>query len=197
MQAFKIALVYSSVGIAIFVGWMLLARLATMGFSQEHQNYWLIKSAPVSPRQLLTAKFIVAYLPALLLGWIFLSMISVLQAAALEIWLYGLFVVALSNAGLAGINLAFGVTGARFDWDDPRRIASTTTGCVSSLISIIYLSLNLVLFFGPPVLLSALGQSLIAGQVLGGFLGGIMSLVCALLPPRAVIPRVPRLAENG
>ena len=197
MQAFKIALVYSSVGIAIFVGWMLLARLATMSFSQEHHNYWMIKSAPVSPRQLLTAKFIVAYLPALFLGWGFLSVISLLQKASIETWLYGLFVVAFSNAGLAGINLAFGVTGARFDWNDPRRMASTSTGCLSSLISVIYLGINLALFFGPPVLFTAVGQSAIAGQVLGGQFGGIMSLICALLPPWAVMKRIPRLAENG
>jgi hypothetical protein len=139
----------------------------------------------------------VAYLPALLLGWIFLSVIVLLQKADFGIWLYGLFVVALSNAGLTGINLSFGVIGARFDWNDPRRMASTSTGCLSSVISMIYLVLNLAQFFGPPVLFAAVGQSEVTGQFLGGQFGGIMSLLCALIPPWLVMKRIPRLAENG
>ena len=44
-----------------------LARLAGLGFSHEGKNYWMLKAAPISTRQLLTAKFLVGYLPALLL----------------------------------------------------------------------------------------------------------------------------------
>ena len=42
---------FSSVGMSVFVGWMLLARLATTGFSREGRSYWLVKtrrSAPTS-----------------------------------------------------------------------------------------------------------------------------------------------------
>jgi ABC-2 type transport system permease protein len=196
MQTLNIALVYSSVGIAIFVGWMLLARLATMSFSQEHHSYWILKSAPINVRQMLTAKFLVAYLPTLFLGWAFLTVIILLQKAPLGIWVYGLFVVAFCNAGLAGLNLAFGVTGARFDWKDPRRMATTSTGCLSSLVSMIYLAINLILFFGPPIIFAAVGQPQIVGQVLGGQFGAIMSIICALLPLWMVRKRVPHLGED-
>jgi hypothetical protein len=121
--------------------------------------------------------------------------ITLLQHASLSIWGYGVAVVALSNAGLAGINLTFGVLGARFDWKDPRRMASASIGCLSSLVSMIYIAINLSLFFGPPILFAAVGQSQIAGQVLGGQFGTIMSVICALLPLWMVSKRVPRLAE--
>ena len=196
-QAVKTALVYSSVGISIFVGWMLLARLAMMAFSQEHQSYWIIKSAPVSVRRLLMAKFLVAYLPTVTLGILFLSVIVLLQGAARNIWTYGLFVVALSNSGLTGISLAFGVAGARFDWKDPRKMNSGPAGCLLSIVSMLYIVLNLGLFFAPPILFAAVGSFEAYGQFLGGMFGGIMSLICALMPPWMVRNRVPLLAESN
>jgi ABC-2 type transport system permease protein len=194
-QAFEIALIYSSVGIAIFVGWMLLARLATMSFSQEHQSYWILKSAPVSPRQLVTAKFLVSYIPTILLGVIFLTVITLLQRAYPSIWFYGLFVVLTCNAGLAGINIAFGIAGARFDWKDPRKMASSATGCFSSLASMAYIFINLVLFFAPPILFAAVGAPEIYGQFLGGMFGGLVSFICLAVPPWMVRNRIPLLAE--
>jgi hypothetical protein len=194
-QAFKVALVYSSVGISIFVGWMLMARLATMGFSQERGSYWIIKSAPVSPRQLVTGKFLVAYLPTIAMGLTFLTAIVLLQGVHFSIWVYGLFVVLACNAGLGGINLAFGIAGARFDWKDPRKMSNTTTGCLSSLVSTFYILVNLGLFFAPPILFAAVGAPEVYGQFLGGMFGGLVSLICLVVPIWTVRNRIPLLAE--
>ena len=195
LQAIEIALVYSSVGIAIFVGWTLLARLATMSFSHEHQSYWLLKSAPLSSGQLVIAKFFVSFVPANVLGLIFLTTITLLQRAHFNVWVYGVFVIAFCNAGLTGINLAFGIVGAKFDWKDPRKMSNTATGCVSSLVSIIYVLLNLSIFFIPPIAFSAFGIQEIYGQVLGGFLGGAMSIICLVIPLWMVRGRIPILGE--
>jgi ABC-2 type transport system permease protein len=197
IQAMKIALVYSSVGIAIFVGWMLLSRLALISFSQEHNSYWILKSAPVSVLRLLAAKFLVAFLPTITLGAIFLTVIVILQGVATNIWVYGLFVVVFSNAGLTGISLAFGVVGARFDWKDPRKMSTSSAGCLLSIVSMIYIVINLGLFFAPPILFTAVGAYETYGHFLGGMFGGIMSLIFALLPPWMVRKRVPLLAESN
>jgi hypothetical protein len=174
---------------------MLLARLATMSFSQEHHSYWILKSAPVSSRQLVAGKFLVAYLPTIILGLIFLTVIILLQGVHLGIWVYGLFVILTSNAGLAGINIAFGIAGARFDWKDPRRMASSATGCLSSLISTIFILINLSLYFAPPILFAAVGAPENYGQFLGGMFGGLMSFICLVVPPWMVRKRIPLLAE--
>jgi hypothetical protein len=196
LQAFQIALVYSSVGIAIFVGWMLLTRLALISFSQEQNSYWILKSSPASPGQLVCAKFLVAYLPTVMLGLIFLTVISLLQGGSGGIWAYGLFVILFSNAGLGGINLAFGITGARFDWKDPRRMSNQASGCLSSLAGMLYFLVNLTLFFAPPVLFSAADMPVIYGQLLGGTLGGLVSVVCLVLPLWLVRERIPLLGEE-
>lgn len=187
--------VYFNVGIALFVGWMLLARLAGMGFSQEGKQYWMLKSAPVSTTSLIAAKFLVAYMPTLVLGWGFLFVITLFQGASLWLLWFTLPVVALCIAGNAGLNLTFGITGANFDWEDPRRMQKGGQGCLSALVSIIYLPASLLLFFGPAVLLTALGLPEVVGQIIGLVVGGAFSLACAAIPLWLVRDRVPKLAE--
>jgi ABC-2 type transport system permease protein len=196
MQVIKNLILYGRVGLSLFVGWTLLSRLALMGFSQEGKNYWLLKSAPVTAQQLLTAKFIVAYVPALVLGWVFMLALSLVQHTSLAVFLFGLGVVALSLAGTAGLNLALGAAGANLKWEDPRHMNSGWSGCLSILISLGYLGLVLGLFFLPPVILAGLGVPEVVGQLIGLALGGAVSVACALLAPRAVLRRVDRIGED-
>lgn len=195
MQLARNAMIYGNVAISLFVGWMLIARLAGMGFSQEGKSYWLLKTAPLSPGQLLAAKFGVAFLPALALGWVFLLSISLLQRASPAVILFNLLVVALCVAGNTGLNLAFGVTGARMDWEDPRQMQKGSSGCLGALATMLYLPLSLVLFFAPPILFIAVNWSEPVGQAVGLALGGVFSLACAVLPPWLVRRRVPHLGE--
>jgi len=195
MELMRNLMVYGNVGISLFVSWLLLSRLATMGFSQEGKNYWLLKSAPVSTTNLLAAKYLVAYLPTLMLSWGFLVVISLVQRASLITLAFSLAVVALTIAGTAGLNLAFGVIGAKFDWEDPRRVNQGSTGCVGALASMVFLAVSLALFFGPAVLIKSIGGSETIGQLIGLALGGAASLTGALVPLWLVRKRVSRLAE--
>jgi len=135
MEVLTNLMLYANVGISLFIGWSLLSRLAGMSFSLEGKQYWLLKSAPVSSLRLVTAKYLVAYFPTLILCWIFLLITSLLQRVSLDTLAYSLVVVALSVAGVAGLNLAFGVVGANFEWEDPRRISQGALGCLGALAS--------------------------------------------------------------
>ncbi len=194
--AFENMSLYANVGLSLFVSWMIVARLAGAGFSQEGKSYWLLKAAPVSPSRLLWAKFLVAFLPSVALGWLFLLVISFIQGAALGAVIYSLLVGALVISGLTGVNLVFGVLGARFDWEDPRHMTQGSMGCLSGLISFIHLPLTLLLFFGPPVAASLLRQPEIYGQLAGLILGGLFSIASALAPLWFLGQRVSRLMES-
>jgi ABC-2 type transport system permease protein len=191
----KNAALYLNVGISMFVSWSLLSRLALMAFSQEGKNYWMIKIAPVRTGRLVLAKYLAAYLPALAVAWLFLLIISLIQGAGPAVVAFGLIVVALTLAGTAGINLAFGITGANLTWQDPRRMNSGWQGCLSMLLGFANVAVSLVLFFGPPLLLAALGLPELLGQAAGLVLGGAVSLACAILPPSLVAGRVARIGE--
>lgn len=196
MQAMQSALSYGSIAISLFVGWTLLSRLAAMGFSQEGRNYWLLKSAPVSANQLLASKFLAAYLPALALSGIFVIVLAAVQRAGLATLWFSLVVVALCQAAVAGLYLAFGVLGANMDWDDPRKMISSSAGCLGVLLTGTAAVVALALFALPSIGLSLLGWPALAGQSLGLALGGAFCLACVLLPLRYVRSRVARLGES-
>lgn len=196
MDSMRLVLAYGNVGMSLFVGWTLLSRLAGMGFSQEGKSYWMLKVAPVRSWQLLLAKFLVAYLPTVGLGLIFLVGISLIQGMSAVDFLYGLATMLLCQAGMAGILLAFGAAGANFTWDDPRKINAGGMGCLGQIITMLFLPVSFFLFIAPLGLVSFLNLPLAYGYLLGLLIGGSVSLACVLGPLWLVRKRVERLGEG-
>jgi hypothetical protein len=194
-ESFRVALAYTSVGMSLFVGWMILSRLAGMGFSQEGKNYWVLKASPVRTGQLLAAKFLVAYLPALSLGLIFLIVISILQGFSTVQFLYSLIALIMCQAGTTGILLAFGVAGANFTWDDPRRMNSGGLGCLGQILTMLYLPISFGLFMIPLGLANALGFPIGYGYLFGLFIGVVTTALCAYVPLWLVRKKVEALGE--
>ena len=187
---------YGNIGMSLFVGWMLISRLAGMAFSSEGKNYWMVKASPVRPAHLLAAKFLVSYLPTLALGVVFMVAVSILQKASLPIFLYGLLATALCLAGMNGILLAFGVAGANFNWTDPRRMNAGAIGCLGQALTGLFLPIAFSFFIGPMLLVAVFQWPQIYGYLAGAVAGIAVSVTCALLPPWLVQKRVERLNEN-
>jgi hypothetical protein len=195
MNSFGVVLTYANVGMSLFVGWMLLGRLSGMAFSSEGRNYWVLKAAPLRAVHLLVAKYLVAYLPTLALGVFFLAGISLLQKIPLAGFLYSLLAVAMCLAGMNGILLAFGVLGANFKWEDPRKMSAGGLGCLGQFLTMLYLPLAFGLFIGPLWLVSAFNIPQFYGYLAGAILGTVVTATCAFLPPWLVQGKVARLAE--
>jgi len=187
---------YGNIGMSLFVGWMLLGRLAGMAFSSEGRNYWILKAAPVRTEHLLAAKFLVAYLPTLTLGVVFMVAVSFLQKASLAIFLYGLLATAMCMAGMNGILLAFGAAGANFNWTDPRRMNAGVIGCLGQFLTGLSLPVLFGMFIGPLLLVSIFNWPQVYGYLAGGIAGTALAGLCGVLPPWLVRRRVERLAEN-
>lgn len=192
----KSAMEYGSMVIALFVGWGLISRLALVAFSMEGRSYWMIKTSPASAGKQLAAKFLMAYLPPLILSWTYLIGIALLQHVRLTTILYGLPALALILAGLGGINLALGVRGVNLTWTDPRKMESGVAGTIGIIIGIVYQLVTLLLFFGPPLGLPLLNISKGIGMLVGLFAGGIVAVLCTFLPLRMVKARVDRIGEE-
>jgi len=195
MDSFRALLSYGSVGMSLFVGWMLLSRLAGMGFSQEGKNYWMLKASPVRIGHLLAAKFLVAYLPAVALGLFFLVGISLLQRVPLATFLYSLPAVLMCLAGMTGILLGFGAAGANLKWEDPRRMNAGSLGCLGQFLTMLYIPFAFAAFIGPLWLASAFSTPQAFGYLVGLVLGTVVSGMCAFLPLWLVRGRVARLDE--
>jgi ABC-2 type transport system permease protein len=195
MGALNSLMVYADVMLALFIGWMLVASLAGLGFSVEGRSYWILKSAPVSSRQLLTSKFLVGYLPPLALCTVYLVVLQIIKGTSVASAAISLLAVALSLAGLTGIFLAFGTYGAKFDWDNPAQI-NQSMGCVSSLVSAIFLALCFGLFIVPAIVAALLGLPVLVGQLVGLLLGGAVNIAAIIIPLNLVEKRVATLGEG-
>jgi len=195
MSSFRVVLAYSNVGMSLFVGWMLLSRLAGMGFSQEGKNYWMLKVSPIRIWHLLASKFLVAYLPSLSLGFIFLTVISIVQGLSILEFAYSFIAISLCLAGMTGMLLAFGVAGANFTWDDPRKMNSGGMGCLGQILTMIYLPISFGLFIAPLAFAQFLEFPLIYGHLVGLVLGSTFAAGFAFVPLWLVRRRVERLDE--
>lgn len=187
-------LLYGDVALALFLGWMLAANLAGSSFSMEGKSYWMLKAAPISARKLLISKYLVAYLPTLLVCSVYILVLQILKSGSLWALVVSLLAVALSLAGLVSIYLFFGVRGAKFDWDDPSKM-SQAVGCLGSLAGFAYLPVCFALFIGPPLAAGLLDFPLVLGQIGGLVLGGALCLAVVILPLEGVTKRVSLLNE--
>jgi len=188
---------YFTILIALFACWMLVTRLALIGFSQEGKQYWILKSAPVNALQLALAKWLVAFLPSVTIGGALLIGIGIIQAAALGDVLFGLLVVACVVAGNTGLSLAFGISGPNLDWTDPHRMTGNSAGCLASLLSGAFQGISLIVFLSPAPLLQAFNIPKSIGQLMGLALGAPLSLLVAFLPPWLLLKRIPLIGEDG
>jgi ABC-2 type transport system permease protein len=196
-QSFSLLIAYGSVGMSLFVGWMLLSRLSGMAFSAEGKNYWILKASPVRTGQLLTAKFIVGYLPSFVLGLLFLIAIAFMQKLTAGPFLYSVLAMSACLAGVNGMQLGFGAAGARLTWDDPRKMNAGTIGCLGQIITMVFVPLTFGVFIGPLLLVSFFHWPMIFGYVGGGLVGIAVNGVAAILPPWLAKNKIERLGEEA
>jgi len=159
--------VYGSMGTALFVAWMFAMRLALGGIGMEGKRYWLLKVAPLRAEALLAAKFIVAYLPSLALGTVFLVATSFVGKLAPRLLPYNWAALAATIAALCAVYLAFGTAGANLRWEDPRQVTRGTTGCIGWLFGSATAVTVAGVFVGIPPLVSLFGAPEALGQLMG------------------------------
>jgi hypothetical protein len=146
-----------SAAIATGVSAMITARFGLTAFSAEGKNYWQLKDSPISRRQLLAGKYLVAYLPYLLLGTGLVLLLEAARAvsdarlahaafvpalmAAFRpgLLLYAFFVVALVGAGTLAITLALGAARPNMNWDTPHEMLTPDVGCLSLVLYGLYI----------------------------------------------------------
>lgn len=189
---------YILIVLAIFVGWMLLTNLAPLAFSREGKNYWILKSAPLSPINLMTGKYLISFVPTVVFCLTFLTLGFAIRGISWAYYPFCALVAALSIAGATGIALAFGAAGANLEWDSPQRQRlQGFTGCLMIIVVMGFLAFDLVLFFIPSAAWQFFtGSESLLPYLVGLVLGGSAAGIAAFLPLRLVINRLAQIGEN-
>ncbi len=185
-------------GMTVFISWMLLTNLAPLAFSREGRNYWILKTTPIRPLQLASAKYLASFLPCMAIGLIFLIFGFAIQGVAWALFPFSAAVVTLCLAGATGIALAFGIAGANLEWDSPhRQRLSGLTGCVMIIAVIGFLGIDLGLFLLPVAAWQIFNSAASwPAYLIGLALGGAASVAAAILPVALVLPRLARIGDK-
>lgn len=141
--------------VASGVAAMVFSRVALTGLSVEGKHFWIIQSSPISPRQLVLAKFFVALLPySFLSGALIvlfegarlirtavdarLSLTAALGLVDVPIILYAWFVSIVVGAGVVAVSLAIGAARPNLKWDSPHEMMTPDVGCLSIIFYGLY-----------------------------------------------------------
>jgi len=151
-------------------------RLAFPAVSTEGRGYWLLRTAPMSPRQIVLSKFLGVLPVTLLLGLVMgLASARAMDLGPTLVLLSAL--VSVSNAlVITALGVGLGAAGPRFDADNPAEIGVSPAGLAFMGLSLVY-SVLLLLLLAHPVAGSVLRPDLFPGLSALGTLEGVLGLL--------------------
>jgi ABC-2 type transport system permease protein len=171
-------LAFLNVGLVGLVVAALAARFVLPGISLEGGTLWMLRSSPLSPRELLWAKFWGGFLPLLVVAetLVVVSNRMLHSTALLEV--LSIAAVACLSAAIVGLAVGLGAVHPRFDAADGTEVAAGYAGILFMMLSAV-LVLFSVTILAWPVYTSFrarwLGWSPGAGEW-GGLAGGLAAV---------------------
>lgn len=155
-------------------------RLAFPAVSTEARAYWLLRTGPISPRQIVTSKFWGVLPVTLVLGLI----MGVASARSMNLGptlLLLSVLVSVSNAFvITALGVGLGAAAPKFDADNPAEIGVSAGGLAFMGLSLLY-SVLCLLLLAKPAAGSVLRPDLFPGYSALGTPEGIMGLLGLLL----------------
>jgi ABC-2 type transport system permease protein len=178
------------VSIGLFVCLLIASHLGLTGLSREGRSFWLLQLAPISPWTVLWAKWILAFSPFAIVGTLFVAVIALLQPLTPGVIVSDWLLVLLTGGGVAGITVGLGAAFPRFDWQQPRRMASARAGCLGPILYFAYTALMLGLTAGAQFFAADWGGWVIAA---GWALALLLTAAALLLPMQLGASRLRRI----
>jgi ABC-2 type transport system permease protein len=178
--------------LAGFVLASIAARFIFPGVSLEGRTLWLLRSSPMSMRQLLWSKFWVGALPLLLLAVAIIGVTDYLLEVSQFMMIVSVFTITLMTLAVSGLAIGFGTLFPQFETENAAQIPTSFGGLVFMMTSVALIGLVVMLEARPVYgYLSTQAYGTPAdplGMVLG-FGGAILVCAVATLAPIAVALR--------
>lgn len=111
----------------------------------ENRAFWLLQMAPVSSRQILWRKFLLAFLINQIIALIILVVIKIYHQLALSSCLDLFILTLVVNLNATALGIFLGSHFPRFDWEHPKRMLTTTGSILLPVLSVLFFAILIFL----------------------------------------------------
>ncbi len=180
--------------LAGFVLASIAARFIFPGVSLEGRTFWLLRSSPLSMRELLWAKFWVGTLPLLILALGIVGVTDYLLQVTPFMFAVSILTITLMTLAIAGLALGFGSIFPQFETENSAQIPTSFGGLVFMMTSVALIGAVIILEAKPVyeyLSAQAYGGEPDLVRMITGF--ALAALVCAtmtVLPIRIALKRL-------
>jgi len=182
--------------LAGFVLASIAARFIFPGVSLEGRTLWLLRSSPMSMRELLWAKFWVGTLPLLVLALAIVGLTDVLLEVTGFMMAVSIFSIVFMTMAIAGLALGFGTMFPQFETENAAQIPTSFGGLVFMMTSVALIG-AVVILEAKPVYNYLQSQAFGAdadplAMVFGFGLAGALCTAATLVPIQVALRRLER-----
>jgi hypothetical protein len=157
---------------------MISARISSHLIPIEGKSFWITKLLPQSNVKLILGKLLLGFLVSAMASWIAVGIISVYFHHPLRILILALIVTFCFSGALSSLGILVATHFARFDWDHPKRMLSSTGGFLLSLLSL----LTVGIIGGITAIIYVLGNQFhFSQEFLDLFSVGIVFMLCLII----------------
>ena len=180
--------------LAGFVLASIAARFIFPGVSLEGRTLWLLRSSPMSVRDLLWSKFWVGTLPLLVLALVIVGVTNYLLQVSAFMFVVSTLTIALMTFALAGLALGFGTIFPQFETENAAQIPTSFGGLLFMMTSIAVIG-GVVVLEAKPVYgylrARTFGGTADVTEMVTGFgLAAVLCLAATLVPIQTALRRL-------
>jgi ABC-2 type transport system permease protein len=117
----------------LFFGAMSAVQLSSRLIPLEKKSFWISKLVPQSGLSVIWGKFLLSFSFNTILTWLAVIFISTYFGHPFRLQILALLATFVLSGIFSATGLLFGIYYAKFDWDHPKRMLTTTGGLLMSL----------------------------------------------------------------
>jgi hypothetical protein len=125
----------------VIFGAMAASQLSSRLIPLEMKSFWITKLLPQSGLRIIWGKFLLSCSVSTILSWISVTIVSTYFGHPWRIRILAMLAMMALAFACSANGLLFGIFYARFDWDHPKRMLSSTGGLLISLSTFIGIGL--------------------------------------------------------
>ncbi len=160
---------FLNLGMVGFVTSSVAVRFVFPAVSLEGASFWIIRSAPLSLRKFLWAKFWSSLLPLLFLSEVLIVLSNMLLKVTHFMMALGVVTVFMMTFGITALGVGLGAVFPRFKYDNVAQIPTGFGGIVYMILTMLFIG-TVILFEAWPVYRIFMAQSLGSPMTVAGWL---------------------------